>query len=222
MEDNGKTRQTSIPTGLAVTRGEGFALSRRSLLAAAVVMWLPRWMRADSDAAPVLHWKLGEGGDFAVEAVSGTSDAISSRTGHAIWVGQGSSRGLRFDGYSVWFRHAPQAGIALGEAITVMAWVALEAYPVSEAALLQMDAMAGTGFRFSIDRFGYLQCGRHPGDAESLSPKGSGFIWPPAWAGAASRSIAMERRPGIWPIRSATSKLRRASASWSENRLTVR
>ncbi len=168
MEDNGKTRQTSIPTGLAVTPGEGFALSRRSLLAAAGVMWFPRWMRADSDAAPVLHWKLGEGGDFAVEAVSGTSDAISSRTGHAIWVGQGSSRGLRFDGYSVWFRHAPQAGIALGEAITVMAWVALEAYPVSEAALLQMDAVAGTEFRFSIDRFGYLQCGRHPGDAESV------------------------------------------------------
>jgi beta-fructofuranosidase len=58
--------------------------------------------------------------------------------------------------------------ITLGEAVTVMAWVALEAYPVSEAALLQMDASSGTVFRFSIDPFGYLQCGRHPGDAKNL------------------------------------------------------
>jgi sucrose-6-phosphate hydrolase SacC (GH32 family) len=123
-------------------------------------MMVPRWMRAaDSSATPVLHWKLDNSGDFAVEAVSGMRDAIGSRTGHAIWVGQGGNRALRLDGYSVRLRHAPASGIAFAGAITVMAWVALEAYPVSDAALLQMEMKPGADLRLSIDCFGYLQCG---------------------------------------------------------------
>jgi beta-fructofuranosidase len=120
----------------------------------------------------MLHWKLDGDGDFAMEAVSGTRDAIASRTGHAIWVGQGRSRALRFDGYSVWLRHTAAPAVAPGDALTVMAWVALEAYPVSEATLVQMDTNAGTVFRFSIDRFGYLQCGSHPDAAESVCRSG--------------------------------------------------
>jgi beta-fructofuranosidase len=143
-------------------------LTRRSFLAASAGIMVPRWMRAGSAIAPILHWRLEEGGDYAVEGVSGTRDAIASRTGHAIWAGHARNRALRFDGYSVWLRHAPESTITIGEAITVMAWVALEAYPVTEAALLQMDAKPGTVFRFSIDRFGYLQCGPHPGDAKNV------------------------------------------------------
>jgi beta-fructofuranosidase len=169
MEDKQeKLLGDTTDTDLTKTRGREFFLTRRSLLAASAAMWLPRWMRADTAPAPVLHWRLREDGDFAVEAVSGVRDAIASRTGHAIWVGQGSNRALRFDGYSVWFRHTANPGATLRNAITVMAWVALESYPVSEGALVQVDTNSGTLFRSSIDRFGYLQCDRDPGDAASI------------------------------------------------------
>jgi beta-fructofuranosidase len=159
-------------------------------------MMAPRWLRGSSSIAPVFHWKLGEDGDFAVEAVSGTSDAIASRTGHAIWVGQGRERALRLDGYSVWLRHSSQSKFALGNAITVMAWVALEAYPVSEAALLQMDTKSGTAVRFSIDRFGYLQCSTHPentaGLCRSSEPVAKGK-WFHLAASVGSRGITLYR-----------------------------
>jgi len=129
---------------------------------------LPRWLRAASTLSPVLRWKLDDGADFAVEAVSGIRDEITSRTGHAIWVGEGRQRALRLDGYSVWLRHGPKAAICLADAVTVMAWIALEAYPVSEAALVEMSTKSGTLFRCSIDRFGHLQCGGQPFDAKSL------------------------------------------------------
>ncbi len=153
---------------VTTNRTEDFSLTRRSLLAAAAALWCPPWMQPASAIAPVLHWKLQEDGDFAVEAVSGTQDAIASRTGHAIWVGQRRNRALRFDGYSVWLRHTVASRIALGNTATVMAWAALEAYPVTEAALLQLDANSKTVFRFSIDSFGYLQCELHHGDPQRL------------------------------------------------------
>jgi len=142
--------------------------TRRFMLAASAGMLLPRWYWADSPQSPILHWKLVEEDDLAVESVSGARDAIASRTHHAIWVGEGSNRALRLDGYSVWLRHNSPTGMVGRNAMTVMAWVALEAYPVNEAALVQMDSKAGTVFRFSIDRLGFLQCGPHPGDAKSI------------------------------------------------------
>jgi beta-fructofuranosidase len=147
-------------------------LTRRSLLAGSAVLGLPRWMRASSDLTPILFWRLQDNGDFAVESVSGRGDAIASRTGDAIWVGQGRDRALRFDGYSVWLRDTltpgKQTPETLGDSFTVMAWVALEAYPVSEAAIVQMDAKSGMIFRFSMDRFGYLQCGTASGEKAGI------------------------------------------------------
>lgn len=143
-------------------------VTRRTVLAASAGLLLPRWSWADDAEAPALHWPLDGSGDLAVESVSRTRDAIASRTGHAIWAGDGSERALRLDGYSVWLRHNASPGIVHGDAITVMAWVALEAYPVNEAALIQMDAKGGTVFRLAIDRLGFLQCGRHPGDLKSI------------------------------------------------------
>jgi sucrose-6-phosphate hydrolase SacC (GH32 family) len=179
-----------------MTQDDDISLTRRSLLAACAAISLPRWMRAESTAAPILHWKLQEDGDFAVEAVSGARDPIASSTGHAIWAGQRRNRALRFDGYSVWLRHTAESGLRLGEAITVMAWVALEAYPVSEAAILQVDTESGTLFRFSIDCFGYLQCGRHPGNAETLC-RSTGPIAKGKWfhlaATMSSRGVTLYR-----------------------------
>jgi sucrose-6-phosphate hydrolase SacC (GH32 family) len=154
---------------MTMTRKLEMDVTRRFMLAASAGMLLPRWSWADVGYAPVLQWKLADGGDVAVESVSGARDAIASRTHHALWVGEGSNRALRLDGYSVWFRHNSPRGVNYTDEMTIMAWVALEAYPVNEAALVQMDSKAGTVFRFSIDRLGFLQCGPHPGDAKSIS-----------------------------------------------------
>ena len=152
-----------------MTRKHEVDLTRRFVLASSGgLLLLPRWSWASDVATPALHWQLEESGDMAVESVSGGRDAIASRTGHAIWVGEGRNRALRLDGYSVWLRHNASPGTIHGASVTVMAWVALEAYPVNEAALVQMDAKGSTVFRLSIDRLGSLQFGRPPGDAKSI------------------------------------------------------
>ncbi len=143
-------------------------ITRRSLIAASAGMLLPRWMRAAPREAPVLHWRFDGTGDSAVDSAGGGLDAIASRTGHAIWVGEGSNRALRLDGYSVWLRHKASRGVFSGDSLTVMAWIALESYPVNEAALVQMDGQSSTIFRFSIDRLGFLQFGQQPGDTKSI------------------------------------------------------
>lgn len=144
-------------------------LMRRSLLTAVGgTLLMPAWSWADPIETPLLEWQLSQSGDLALESISRTRDAIASRTGHAIWVGEGQNRALRLDGYSVWFRHKPPAGTLRGGAMSVMVWVALEAYPVHEAALVQMDAKGGMVFRFSIDRLGFLQCSDHPGDGKKV------------------------------------------------------
>ncbi len=149
--------------------------TRRMLIAASTGLLVPRWMRAESQIAPVLRWKFEEKGDLALESVGKSADAIASRTGHAIWSGTGRNRGLRFDGYSVWLRHNAAPGIFRGNGITVTAWVAIESYPVNEAALLELDNKSSAIFRLSIDRLGFLQFGHHPADAKSIC-KSSGQV----------------------------------------------
>ena len=152
-----------------MTRNYETDLTRRFVLVASGgLLLMPRWSWAENVATPALNWELAGKGDLAVESVNGGRDAIASRTGHAIWVGEGRNRALRLDGYSVWLRHNAPPGMISGSSMTVMAWVALESYPVNEAALVQMDSKGGTVFRLSIDRLGFLQCGRHPGDNESI------------------------------------------------------
>jgi sucrose-6-phosphate hydrolase SacC (GH32 family) len=140
---------------------------RRAILAASAGFVLPRRGWAESREHAALCWKLEERGDTAHESATGAEDAIASRTGHAIWVGEGRNRALRLDGYSVWFKHDGAPAILHGGVVTVCAWIALESYPVHEAALLQLEGKSGEALRFSIDRWGYLQFGPHPGDPKA-------------------------------------------------------
>ncbi len=141
-------------------------VTRRYFLAgsAASLMPMPRasWLEEETDLG--LCWTLDDSGDTATESVHRSSDPISSRTGHAVWVGQGRERALRFDGYSVWIDHAPSHPPIGSGPLTVCAWIGLEAYPVTEAAVVQSgDEQAG--FRLSIDRFGFLHVGVSAGGA---------------------------------------------------------
>ena len=131
-------------------------LTRRLLLTASAGFLLPSLAWAESQDGEVLSWKLLESGDKALEAISGSHDVIQSRTGHACWVGKGRERALRLDGYSVWIQHASSMLPLIGGAVSMSVWLALESYPVDEAALLQAASQPDTAVRFSIDRWGYL------------------------------------------------------------------
>jgi sucrose-6-phosphate hydrolase SacC (GH32 family) len=115
------------------------------------------WTQTESDLGA--HWKLDGSGDEARELQSGTRDAIPSRTGHARWVGEGRERALRLDGYSVWIHH-PVANPKLATgSVTFCAWVALEAYPVHTAALVQSSGGNTSGYCLCIDQWGYPRFG---------------------------------------------------------------
>lgn len=132
-------------------------LTRRSLLAASAGLFVPRWTWAKSREPQLLCWKLGEAGDNALESESGTKDPVTSRTGHALWVGKGRDRALRLDGYSVWINH-PAARLARStDALSISAWLALESYPVNDAAIIEFSGKVGQAIRFSIDKWGFVQ-----------------------------------------------------------------
>jgi sucrose-6-phosphate hydrolase SacC (GH32 family) len=133
-------------------------LTRRFLLAASTGFLMRRWIWAVNGENPILCWKLVETGDAALESVSGAEDAITSRTGHATWVGSGRDRALRLDGYSVWIHHDQQTPPLRSRSLSIAAWLALESYPVDEAAIVQLGTQPDAEFRFSIDKWGYLQC----------------------------------------------------------------
>ena len=125
-------------------------------------------MWAENRENPVLCWKLEESGDTALESVSGKADAIASRTGHAIWVGGGRDRALRLDGYSVWVQHGQQKLPLRGQTLSIAAWLALESYPVDEAAIVQLGSQPDAEFRFSIDKWGFPQLVVRSGGASTV------------------------------------------------------
>ena len=143
-------------------------LTRRGILVAATGLLMPRWIWAESRESPILSWKLQESGDAATESVSGKTDAIASRTGHAIWVGSGRDRALRLDGYSVWVHHPQSVPSMRSQSVSIAAWLALESYPVDEAAIVHFGSQSGGELRLSIDRWGYVQFGTRQGTAWSV------------------------------------------------------
>ena len=159
-------------------------LSRRQFLFASGGLLFTRLSWAQPADGPVLYWKLTDGTDTAKEEVSGFQDAISSRDGHARWVGTGRDKALRLDGYSVWVSHsAPHPQITNGD-LTIAAWLALESYPVNEAALFdnRREGNAICALR-SISGaisswFDARRAKRRPGTRQSLLPEFNGFISP--------------------------------------------
>jgi sucrose-6-phosphate hydrolase SacC (GH32 family) len=130
---------------------------RRFLIAASPGLFLPRWTSAEGgDQQPILYWRLDDSGDTGRESVSGTDHPVSSRTAHAHWVGEGHNRALRLDGYSVWLEHSAQQIELNDRAITIAAWLALESYPVDEAAIVQLGTKDDPMCAFCIDKWGYL------------------------------------------------------------------
>jgi hypothetical protein len=174
--------------------------TRRLLVTASAAMLLPRWAWTQTPDHPSFCWKLEERGDTARESIAGREDAIASRTGHAIWVGESRNRALRLDGYSVWFRNNVSPNALSGAAVSFTAWLALESYPVNEAAVLELDSNSHQVARLSIDKWGFLQFEMRAGDAKSLcrspSPIGRGkWIHLAVTAGAGGTTLYQEGIP---------------------------
>jgi sucrose-6-phosphate hydrolase SacC (GH32 family) len=146
----------------------GLTITRRTMLAASAGLMLPRWTWAESQGTLALHWKLEETGDSALESVGGTMDAIASRTGHAIWVGKGDSRALRLDGYSVWIDQPANALPLSTGRLTVCAWVALESYPVNDAAILHLQSNPQAEAVLLIDRLGTVHFDLKQGSGQGV------------------------------------------------------
>lgn len=137
--------------------GVGEGVSRRAFLIASTGLLLTRLSWAQSVWNSTLCWKLNDEGDTAREVNSGANDPIASRTGHAVWAGSGIDRALRMDGYSVWVTQRGARLPIAGRGLTVSAWIALESYPVNEAAVVFLKDVTGVELSFAIDRLGYLK-----------------------------------------------------------------
>lgn len=118
-------------------------------------------------------WPMNGSDDAALEQVQDTYDPIESRTGHAKWVGNGLSRALRFDGYSVWIDHELKKTVRTWWAISITLWAALEAYPVNDAAFWQWVASdaarkteGSSSICFGLDKWGFLFCAVGSGDEQ--------------------------------------------------------
>ena len=188
------------------------SVTRRQVLTASAGLLLPRLAWTQVGEVPRLHWRLDDASETAREAETGARDAITSRTGHAMWVGNGRNRALRLDGYSVWVRHESAQLALSGAEITICAWLALESYPVDTAAIIEIakrDGRAGEGIRLTVDRWGYLEFHVRDGEA-GMSCKSSApvleFVLHPvskvAVAGSGDR-IGGNARPGSGTTRGA-------------------
>lgn len=154
-------------------------LSRRLFLAASSLtasagLLMPKLTWPQNVGKSVLCWKLDDGGETAREQHSGTDDPIASRTGDAIWVGSGMERALRLDGYSVWITQQDGTIAISSGSLCISAWVALESYPVNEAAIVHLESRPDGEISLGVDRWGYLiattRLGENSGSCRSTRP----------------------------------------------------
>ncbi len=169
MTDNEDSRENVTEAGVSRR-----AFLRASSLVACAGMVQPRLAWTQGTWKSMLCWKLDDGGDTAREQNSGVDDPIASRTGHAIWVGSGKDRALRLDGYSVWITQQDGAIAISSGSESISAWLALESYPVNEAAIVHLESRPDGEISFAVDRCGYLiattRLGENSGSCKSMQP----------------------------------------------------
>lgn len=196
--------------------GAGEGVSRRAFLIASAGLLLPKSAWTQSLWNSTLCWTLDDTGDTAKEVSSGSNDPIASRTGHAVWVGTGRDRALRMDGYSVWINHRDAHFPIAGSNVTVSAWLAIESYPVNEAAIVDLKVESDIELSFTIDRWGYLKASVR-NDALSTSCKSAQAIPKAKWHhlavvfGTSRTTIFLDGHPCGNDVTRPTPNLARAS-----------
>jgi sucrose-6-phosphate hydrolase SacC (GH32 family) len=103
---------------------------------------------------PVAEWRLHRPATGAYDSVSGRTDPIHSRAQELEWPAGPAGRALRLDGYSNWITRAAGEAPALDTGFTLELWVALETYPVSDAAFLNQHSGPTAGWFLGLDTLG--------------------------------------------------------------------
>lgn len=132
-------------------------ITRRSVLTAACGFLFPRVGWAATLPAPLLTLSPRRRLDSRPQAYLPLDLAIIAGTGHLHWIEDGDKTQLpQLDGYSVWFEAHSAGSVKLDTTFTLAAWLALESYPVKEAAIIEWGE-AAPRLRLAVDRLGLLR-----------------------------------------------------------------
>jgi len=101
-------------------------------------------------------WTFDAGsGATATEVKTGTETEIMSPYRQPTRVAGPSGSALRLDGYTTYLQHyLPQEVETPSRALTTSAWVALEAYPVTNAPIVNRYTFPDAGYFFGMDKLG--------------------------------------------------------------------
>ena len=124
---------------------------------------------------PVAIWHFDQrAGPRTLESASGLLDVVSHRSNSPEWTCGASGSALRFDGYSTWLSHPASLAPRLTDALTLEVWLAVDSYPVSDAAIVNQHTYPNAGYSFVLNRYGFWGLGLSVRDSlrwhECLAP----------------------------------------------------
>ena len=103
---------------------------------------------------PAAHWKFDEGkGKRAIDSVTEQRDKIN---GNFWYVPGVSGTAVKFDGSTTHVVRDADAAPHLEDALTIEAWIALQAYPWNWTAIVNQEKDHKAGYFFGIDAEGHL------------------------------------------------------------------
>jgi len=102
----------------------------------------------------LVWWRFDEvAGKTAYDSIGQVEDTI---IGNFKFVDGVRSKGLKFDGFSTRVLRKSQDALCLGEAFTIEAWVAIQAYPWGWCPIVTQHRDRKAGYLFAIDAQGHL------------------------------------------------------------------
>jgi sucrose-6-phosphate hydrolase SacC (GH32 family) len=109
---------------------------------------------------PVAIWRFDQrAGARTLESARGLLDVVSNRGNSPEWTCGASGSALRFDGYSTWLSHPASLAPRLTNALTLEVWVAVDSYPVSDAAFVNQQSYPSAGYFFGLNKYGFWGLG---------------------------------------------------------------
>lgn len=146
--------------------------TRRSFLIASCGFLMPSVGWAAIVPDPILAWSFRRSKVVSSAEHIRSTETIVATTGRLEWVPDGADGELpRLDGYSVWFEQALGAAIPLDRELSVSAWLALEAFPVNAASIMEWGDTR-SGVALAVDRLGFPRITIKAGEL-TIQAKGS-------------------------------------------------
>jgi beta-fructofuranosidase len=147
-------------------------VTRRHFLFASFGFLIPRVGWSANIPHPILAWSPRRSRLVNSDHLEASSGTIIAATGRLEWVPDGSEGELpRLDGYSVWFEQELQSPVRFDRELSVSAWLALEAFPVNKASIVEWGDEE-SGVTLAVDRLGFPLVTIRSGD-RTLEANGS-------------------------------------------------